>query len=44
MAWAHLDIAGTAWTTSDKAYLASGPTAAALRTFVELATEMGAER
>ena len=44
MAWAHLDIAGTAWTTSDKPYLASGPTAAALRTFVELALEMGAER
>ncbi|HZQ97292.1 MAG TPA: leucyl aminopeptidase [Chloroflexota bacterium] len=40
MAWAHLDIAGTAWTTSDKPWMPSGPTGAGLRTFVELALGM----
>lgn len=37
VAWAHLDIAGTAWTESDQPYLAKGPTAVPLRTFVALA-------
>ncbi len=37
VAWAHLDIAGTAWTESDRPYLAKGPTAIPMRTFVALA-------
>lgn len=37
VAWAHLDIAGTAWTDKDQAHLAKGPTGVAVRTFVALA-------
>ena len=29
--WAHLDIAGTAWTESDQPYISKGPTAAGTR-------------
>ncbi|HVC32701.1 MAG TPA: leucyl aminopeptidase [Chloroflexota bacterium] len=35
--WAHLDIAGTAWTDKEEPYLANGPTGTPLRTFVALA-------
>ena len=35
--WAHLDIAGTAWTEKDLPYLAKGPTGLPVRTFVALA-------
>lgn len=35
--WAHLDIAGTAWTEKEEPYLAKGPTGIPLRTFVALA-------
>ncbi len=35
--WVHLDIAGTAWVEEPKPYLAKGPTAVGLRTFVHLA-------
>lgn len=33
--WAHIDIAGTAWTTSDKAYLEKGATGFGVRLIVE---------
>ncbi len=36
-AWAHLDIAGTAWTEREEPYLAKGPTGIPLRAFVALA-------
>jgi len=36
--WAHLDIAGTAWAESKKAYQPKGPTGAAVRTLIELAS------
>ncbi len=35
--WVHLDIAGTAWFEEAKPYMAKGPTAVGLRTFVRLA-------
>jgi leucyl aminopeptidase len=35
--WAHLDIAGTAWTDDTKPWLAKGPTGVAVRTLTELA-------
>jgi leucyl aminopeptidase len=35
--WAHLDIAGTAWTEDAKAWQPKGPTAVAVRTLAELA-------
>jgi leucyl aminopeptidase len=35
--WAHLDIAGTAWTDDPKPWLAKGPTGVAVRTLTELA-------
>jgi leucyl aminopeptidase len=38
--WAHLDIAGTAFATSDRPYQERGPTAAGLRVFVEVATRL----
>jgi leucyl aminopeptidase len=41
--WAHLDIAGTAYTGSDKPYLASGPTGASTRIFIELALALGSD-
>jgi leucyl aminopeptidase len=33
--WAHLDIAGTAWTDSDRPDMAKGPTANGVRLFAE---------
>ncbi len=38
--WIHLDIAGTGWLDSDKAWLAKGPSAVALPSLVELALAM----
>lgn len=35
-AWAHLDIAGTAWTDSDRPDIAKGPTGVGVRLFSEL--------
>ncbi len=35
--WAHLDIAGTGWTTSGSAYAAQGATGYGARTFIALA-------
>jgi leucyl aminopeptidase len=35
--WAHLDVAGTAWTDDAKPWLAKGPTGVAVRTLSELA-------
>lgn len=40
--WAHLDIAGTAYTSSDRPHQPSGATGAATRLFVELALELAA--
>jgi leucyl aminopeptidase len=37
VSWAHLDIAGTAWTEKEEPYLAKGPTGVPVRTFVALA-------
>jgi leucyl aminopeptidase len=37
--WAHLDIAGTAWTTEEKPYLPRGGTAFGVRLVVELLTD-----
>ncbi|MDQ3014087.1 MAG: hypothetical protein M3X11_25700 [Acidobacteriota bacterium] len=34
--WVHLDIAGTAWNVSNKAYLSVGPTGVCVRTLVNL--------
>jgi len=34
--WAHLDIAGTAWAESKRAYLPKGPTGAGVRLLIEL--------
>ncbi len=39
--WAHLDIAGTAWTEEARPYLPKGPSGVAVRTLAELA--LGAE-
>jgi leucyl aminopeptidase len=33
--WAHLDIAGTAWTDADRPDLAKGPTGTGVRLFTE---------
>jgi leucyl aminopeptidase len=38
--WAHLDIAGTAYTSGDKPHQASGPTGVGTRLFVELALDL----
>ncbi|HEY3109645.1 MAG TPA: leucyl aminopeptidase [Chloroflexota bacterium] len=38
--WAHLDIAGTAYTSGEKPHQVSGPTGAATRLFVELALDL----
>jgi leucyl aminopeptidase len=35
--WAHLDVAGTAWTDEAKPWLAKGPTGVAVRALSELA-------
>ncbi|MBU0971852.1 MAG: leucyl aminopeptidase [Proteobacteria bacterium] len=34
--WAHLDIAGTAWDFTEKAYIPKGPSGMAVRTFINL--------
>ena len=39
--WAHLDIAGTGWTTAAKPDMPKGPTGVGVRTFVELALALG---
>ena len=39
--WAHVDIAGTAWTEEARPYLPKGPSGVAVRTLAELA--IGAE-
>lgn len=36
VAWAHLDIAGTAWGDEAKPYRAKGPTGVAVRTLIEI--------
>ena len=36
IAWAHLDIASTAWLDNEKPYLAKGPTGVGVRTLVKL--------
>jgi len=38
--WAHLDIAGTAWSDEPKPWLAKGATGSAVRTLVELGLSM----
>jgi leucyl aminopeptidase len=42
--WAHLDIAGTAWTDDAKPYQPKGPTGVAVRTLAELALAAGSGR
>lgn len=42
-AWAHLDIAGTAWVESEKPYLAKGPTGWGVHTLVKLILSLGKE-
>ena len=39
--WAHLDIAGTAWSEEKKPYQPKGPTGVAVRTLIELALTGG---
>ena len=41
--WIHLDIAGTAWTEDNKAWIAKGPSGIAVRSLVEFAKDF-AER
>ena len=41
--WAHLDIAGTAWSEERRAYLPKGPTGVAVRLLVELGTSGGGQ-
>ena len=40
--WAHLDIAGTAWSEERKAYQPKGATGAAVRTLIDLGMTAGA--
>ena len=42
--WAHLDIAGTAWSDEARPYQPKGPTGVAVRTLVELARDSDAWR
>ncbi|MBI2939689.1 MAG: leucyl aminopeptidase, partial [Chloroflexi bacterium] len=42
MPWAHLDIAGTAWTEKDLPYLAKGPTGVGVRTLAHFAFQAAA--
>jgi leucyl aminopeptidase len=42
--WAHLDIAGTAWSEERKAYQPKGATGSAVRTLIELGLGSGSER
>ena len=39
--WAHLDIAGTAYTDADRPYLAKGPTGVGVRLFSEFVLGRG---
>ncbi len=39
--WAHLDIAGTAWTTEERPYLAKGATGFGVRLLLETLTQWG---
>ena len=43
VSWAHLDIAGTAYTGSEKSWQPAGPTAAGMRLMVELAFDMASD-
>ena len=36
--WAHLDVAGTAWSDDSKPFQPKGATGIAVRTLIELAT------
>jgi len=38
VSWAHLDIAGTAWSDEAKPYRSKGPTGVAVRTLVRIVT------
>jgi leucyl aminopeptidase len=38
--WAHLDIAGTAWSDAKRPYQAKGPTGVIVRTLIELAESL----
>lgn len=40
-AWAHLDIAGTAWDFTEKTYIPKGPSGIMVRTLVEFVRERG---
>jgi leucyl aminopeptidase len=40
--WAHLDIAGTAWAETKRAYMPKGPTGVAVRALIELALRAAA--
>ena len=40
VSWAHLDIAGTAWTEGESPYLAKGATGVPTRNFVQLALDL----
>ena len=40
VSWAHLDIAGTAWTEAESPYLAKGATGVPTRNFVQLALDL----
>ena len=42
--WAHLDIASTAWFEEDRAFSPKGPQGPTVRTIVELASSIGANR
>lgn len=42
--WLHLDIAGTAWTDSDKEYIAKGGTGVGVRTLYHLAKNSSSNR
>ncbi|HSX57753.1 MAG TPA: leucyl aminopeptidase [Candidatus Saccharimonadales bacterium] len=40
VAWAHLDIAGTAWNEGEKPYLAKGPTGVGVQTLLKLIDQL----
>ena len=44
VSWAHLDIAGTAWSDEAKPYRAKGPTGVAVRTFIRIVARAAAKR
>jgi leucyl aminopeptidase len=43
ISWAHLDIAGTAWSEEAKPYRAKGPTGIAVRTFIRIVSRAAAK-